>query len=123
MTNINYVHVSNEPMKKYVFDKRRELNLSPFLTNTDMYKTTDEFMKMMATYPYNNGEVYMRDNKICISFMHSDSFETMAIKNYEITMFDLYEMIRDGLIVEVAFGGLDDDIQELVINKTKEENE
>ena len=119
MEKINYVHVSNEPMKKYVFDKRRELNLLPFLTNTDMYKTTDEFMKMMGSYPYNNGDVHISKDKICISFIQSDEFETMAIKHYEITMFDLYEMIRNGLIVEVMFGGMEDDIQELVVDKVK----
>ena len=119
MEKINYIHVSNEPMKKYVFDKRRELNLLPFLTNTDMYKTTDEFMKMMGSYPYNNGEVYIDNDKICISFIQSDEFETMVIKHYEITMFDLYEMIRNGLIVEVMFDGMKDNIQELVVDKIK----
>ena len=86
MENNNYYSVSNDPMTYLYFKEEFKIHLNGYNTHSYSYEGNDLFAKMIASYPFQSGALYINNGMICVTLHEKDGNGLLVFNDYQ---FDL----------------------------------
>ena len=80
MESNNYYSVSNDPMTYLYFKDEFKVHLNGYNVHSYSYENNELFAKMMGSYPFQSGALYINDGMICVT-LHEENGNSLLIFN------------------------------------------
>ena len=81
-----YYSVSDDPMTYLYFKEEFKVHLAGYNVHSYNYENNSLFAKMMASYPFQSGALYINNGMICVTLHEEDGNGLLVFNDYQ---FDL----------------------------------